>query len=101
MEDSPVTGRATELAKEYKALVIGILQQRGAWQVIDSVQQITDPGQLTDTAGWASYLDLEHKAQLLAETDVVKRLELLGRGEGRRLAVVLNAMVAALLAEPR
>ena len=67
----------TELAKEYKALVVGILQQRGAWQVIDSVQQITDPGQLADTAGWASYLDLEHKAQLLAETDVLKRLELL------------------------
>jgi ATP-dependent Lon protease len=77
LAESPVTGRATELAKEYKALVVGILQQRGAWQVIDSVQQITDPGQLADTAGWASYLDLEHKAQLLAETDVVKRLELL------------------------
>ncbi|MDN5748560.1 MAG: endopeptidase La [Pseudonocardia sp.] len=77
IEDAPVTGRATELAKEYKALVVGILQQRGAWQVIDSVQQITDPGQLADTAGWASYLDLGHKAQLLAETDVVERLELL------------------------
>jgi ATP-dependent Lon protease len=75
--EQPVTGKATELAKEYKALVIGILQQRGAWQVIDSVQQITDPGQLADTAGWASYLDLDHKAQLLAETDVVRRLELL------------------------
>jgi ATP-dependent Lon protease len=74
--DQPVTGRMTELAKEYKALVVGILQQRGAWQVIDSVQQITDPGQLADTAGWASYLDIEHKAQLLAETDVLKRLEL-------------------------
>jgi ATP-dependent Lon protease len=77
VEDGPVPGRATELAKEYKALVVGILQQRGAWQVIDSVQQITDPGQLADTAGWASYLDLEHKAQLLAETDVVRRLDLL------------------------
>ncbi len=77
IEDGPVTGRATELAKEYKALVVGILQQRGAWQVIDSVQQITDPGQLADTAGWASYLDTAHKAQLLAETDVTARLELL------------------------
>jgi ATP-dependent Lon protease len=77
VEDGPVTGKATELAKEYKALVIGILQQRGAWQVIDTFQQISDPGQLADTAGWASYLDLEHKAQLLAEADVVKRLELL------------------------
>ena len=75
--DPPVTGPDDELAKEYKALVVGILQQRGAWQVIDSVQQITDPGQLADTAGWASYLDLEHKAQLLAETDVQAPLELL------------------------
>jgi ATP-dependent Lon protease len=77
--DETVTapGKAAELAKEYKALVVGILQQRGAWQVVDSVQQITDPGQLADTAGWASYLDLDHKAQLLAEIDVIKRLELL------------------------
>jgi ATP-dependent Lon protease len=75
--EQPVTGRTTELAKEYKSLVIGILQERGAWQVVDSVQQISDPGQLADTAGWASYLDLEQKSQLLAETDVVKRLELL------------------------
>ena len=63
-----------------------ILQQRGAWQVIDSVQQITDPGQLADTAGWASYLDLEHKAQLLAETDVVERLELLVEWTAEHLA---------------
>jgi ATP-dependent Lon protease len=75
--DPPANGRTQELAKEYKALVVGILQQRGAWQVIDSVQQITDPGQLADTSGWASWLDLEHKIQLLTETDVAKRLELL------------------------
>ncbi len=71
------TGRTHELAKEYKALVVGILQQRGAWQVIDSVQQTTDPSQLADLAGWASYLTNEQKSQLLAETDVTARLELL------------------------
>ena len=27
--------RPTELAKEYKSLVIATLQQRGAWQVVD------------------------------------------------------------------
>ena len=66
-----------ELAKEYKALVVSILQQRGAWQVIDSVEQTTDPGALADLAGWASYFDDAQKAQLLAETDVQTRLELL------------------------
>ncbi|RZT83747.1 ATP-dependent Lon protease [Pseudonocardia sediminis] len=77
VEDAPVTGRTQELATEYKVLVVSILQQRGAWQVIDSVQQTTDPGALSDLAGWASYLTTEQKAQLLAETDVTRRLELL------------------------
>ncbi|GEL17981.1 endopeptidase La [Pseudonocardia asaccharolytica] len=77
VEDGPVTARTEELAKEYKALVVAILQQRNAWQVIDSVQQTTDPGQLADLAGWAPYFDVEQKAQLLAETDVDRRLELL------------------------
>ncbi|MFP5072321.1 endopeptidase La [Pseudonocardia nantongensis] len=75
VDESEPTGRTHELAKEYKALVVGILQQRGAWQIIDSVQQTTDPGQLADLAGWASWLDLAHKAELLAETDVTARLE--------------------------
>ncbi|MBW0106502.1 endopeptidase La [Pseudonocardia sp. KRD-291] len=77
VQDAQVTGRTQELAKEYKALVVSILQQRGAWQVIDSVQQTADPSALSDLAGWASYLDNEQKAQLLAETDVTRRLELL------------------------
>jgi ATP-dependent Lon protease len=75
--DPAPTGRVLELAKEYKALVVSILQQRGAWQVIDSVEQTSDPGALADLAGWAPYFDDAQKAQLLAETDVQKRLELL------------------------
>ena len=54
---------------------MSILQQRNAWQVIDSVEQTTDPGALADLAGWASYFDDAQKAQLLAETDVQRRLE--------------------------
>jgi ATP-dependent Lon protease len=68
--------RAVELAREYKALVTTILQQRGAWQVIDSVQQMTDPGALADTAGWAPYLSNAQKLRLLETTDVAERLEL-------------------------
>jgi ATP-dependent Lon protease len=77
VDDPAPTGRVLELAKEYKALVVSILQQRGAWQVIDSVERTTDPGALADLAGWASYFTDEQKAQLLAETDVQRRLELL------------------------
>jgi ATP-dependent Lon protease len=75
--DGPTTGHAEELATTYKALVVSLLQRRNAWQVIDSVQQITDPGQLADTAGWSSWLDTERKLTLLSEPDATKRLELL------------------------
>ncbi|HTF55447.1 MAG TPA: LON peptidase substrate-binding domain-containing protein, partial [Pseudonocardia sp.] len=77
IEDVPTTGRTETLAKEYKALVVSLLQRRNAWQVIDSVQQINDPGQLADTAGWSSWLDTERKMTLLAEPDATIRLELL------------------------
>ncbi|SDS02446.1 endopeptidase La [Microlunatus soli] len=69
------TARATELVAEYRPLVTSILQQRNAWQVIDSIQKLSDPGQLADTAGWAPYLDQEQKLILLAEPDVEVRLE--------------------------
>ena len=73
--EPPTTGRTTELAAEYKALVVSLLQRRNAWQVIDSVQSITDPGQLADTAGWSSWLSGERKLELLAEPDPTVRLE--------------------------
>src|SRR5215831_17263614 len=75
----PETGqgaRANELAKEYKSLVIATLQQRGAWQVVDSIQQIDDPSAIADRAGYASYLTAEQKLALLETADLVQRLEL-------------------------
>ncbi|MGI8458635.1 MAG: endopeptidase La [Propionibacteriaceae bacterium] len=76
-DTNATSGHVAELARDYKAMVVSLLQRRNAWQVIDSVQQITDAGQLADTAGWASYLDLAKKSELLAEGDVEKRLQLL------------------------
>jgi len=72
------TGRgpkAEELAKEYKSLVISVLQTRGAWQVVDSIQQIDDPSLMADRAGYASYLTAEQKLTLLETADVTERLE--------------------------
>ena len=67
--------RAQELAREYKTLVVSVLQQRGAWQLIDAVQRLTDPSAWptppatpptwTPTRSW-----------LLETADVVQRLEL-------------------------
>jgi ATP-dependent Lon protease len=69
------TQRAEQLGSEYKSLITSILQERSAWQVIDSVGQISDPGQLADTAGWAGYLSQDQKISLLTEPDAVSRLE--------------------------
>src|SRR4051812_24904224 len=76
MPDEGVTERAQELAREYKSLVVSVLQQRGAWQLIDGVQRLTDPSAVADTAGYASYLGAEQKLTLLETTDLVRRLEL-------------------------
>ena len=77
LDDSPVTDAVKELGKEYKGLVVTILQKRNAWQVIDSVQRMTDPSALADTAGYASYLELEQKRELLETPDTEARLTLL------------------------
>ncbi|OLF14842.1 endopeptidase La [Actinophytocola xanthii] len=78
VEVSPVpaaSDRARELAKEYKSLVITMLQQRGAWQVVDTVQQEADPSALADMAGYAPYLSDEQKLWLLETADTAERLE--------------------------
>ncbi|MBB4692836.1 ATP-dependent Lon protease [Actinoplanes abujensis] len=69
------TEHARELAAEYKKLVVSVLQRREAWQVIDSVSAIDDPGDLADTAGWAPYLTNDRKRDLLETPDVEARLE--------------------------
>lgn len=72
-----ITDRARELAEEYKHLVVAVLQRREAWQIIDSVHQMTDPSAIADAAGYAPYLSVERKRELLETTDVEKRLETL------------------------
>ena len=68
--------RAQELAREYRGLVVSVLQARGAWQLVDGVQRLTDPSVVADAAGYASYLTAQQKLTLLETPDVVRRLEL-------------------------
>ena len=72
-----VTDHARELAEEYKRLVVAVLQRREAWQVIDSVHQMTDPSAIADAAGYAPYLSADRKRELLENPDVESRLETL------------------------
>ncbi|MCW2817210.1 MAG: endopeptidase La [Nocardioides sp.] len=77
VDDEPVTDHVRELADDYKRLVVALLQRREAWQVVDTVQRMSDPSVLADAAGWASYLSDERKRELLETPDVEQRLELL------------------------
>jgi len=74
-QDETVGEHAGELAREYKSLATMILQQRGAWQFVDSVQGISDPATLADLAGYAPYLTSEQKVWLLETADVGERLQ--------------------------
>src|SRR6478609_9049566 len=77
VDDEPITDRTKALAAEYKSLVIANLQKQDAWQVINTVEKMTDPSVLADAAGWAPYLTNEQKREVLETPDVAARLELL------------------------
>lgn len=66
--------RTLELAREYKALVTTVLGKRGAWQVVDHVQALEDAGDLADNSGYAPYLSLQQKIEVLQTIDVQERL---------------------------
>ncbi|SHK77670.1 endopeptidase La [Actinacidiphila paucisporea] len=69
-------GAVAELMKEYKALATSWLRKRGAWQVVDRVQQIEDVSQLADNSGYSPYLTTEQRVELLETVDPVARLKL-------------------------
>ncbi len=74
LDDITSTEDLSEAMREYKAILSSLLQQRGAWQMVDGVQQIDDPSALADLAGYAPYLTTEQKITLLETVDVAERL---------------------------
>lgn len=83
-----VTDEIKSLAAEYKKLLLVMLQRREAWQIIDYVNQLTDPSALADTSGYASYLSDVQKRQLLETDDVAERLRVLIDWTSEHLAEV-------------
>ncbi|MFC9385804.1 endopeptidase La [Streptomyces venezuelae] len=72
----PLPGQVADLVKEYKALATTWLKKRGAWQVVDRVQQIDGVGALADNSGYSPFLTVEQKVALLETADPVARLKL-------------------------
>jgi len=75
--EAAATDETRALAAEYKKLLLAYLQRREAWQIVDFVNQLTDPSAVADTAGYASYLTQVQKRQLLETPDVAERLRAL------------------------
>ena len=76
VDEPAATPRARELAREYRAVVETILEQRGARRIADVLAGVDDPGQLADTAAYSPELTMEQRVQLLETIDVEERLEL-------------------------
>ncbi len=94
-EAAPVPEETFKLAADYKKLLLAMLQRREAWQIIDFVNQLSDPSALADTAGYASYLTQVQKRQLLETPDVAERLRVLIEWTGAQLAEVeVNEKIA-------
>jgi ATP-dependent Lon protease len=70
------TDRARVLAKEYRAVVETIFENRGVPRLSEALREITDPGAMADTAGYAPELSVEQKIEVLETIDVEARIEL-------------------------
>ncbi|GII93732.1 endopeptidase La [Sinosporangium siamense] len=75
VEREPAGEAAAEYARQYKALATTILQKRGAWQIVDGVNQIEDASVLADSGGYAPWLTTAQKIELLETPDPAVRLE--------------------------
>ena len=74
--EAPVTESATELAREYRAVLENILLSRGARQIAERLREVTEPSQVADLAGYSADLSLAQKVQVLETIDVEARLRL-------------------------
>ncbi|MFN2569826.1 MAG: LON peptidase substrate-binding domain-containing protein, partial [Candidatus Dormibacteria bacterium] len=74
-EPEVATERATELAREYRALLESVLESRGAPGVVQFLRAARTPGHLADLAGYSPDLSIEQKLEVLETLDVEARLE--------------------------
>jgi ATP-dependent Lon protease len=74
-DDTP-SGRAIELAREYRATLENIVESRGIPQVAEFLRGISDPGQIADMAGYSPDISFERKVEVLETVDVEARLEM-------------------------
>jgi ATP-dependent Lon protease len=84
---TPPRSRTADLEREYRAVVLEILELRGDdGRVAAFLRSIAEAGALADTSGYSPDLSFAQKVQLLETLDVVERLTLALRLQRERLA---------------
>jgi ATP-dependent Lon protease len=74
LEPDPPSEKATELAREYRALLENLLESRGVPQVVQFLRAARTPGHLADLAGYSPDLSTEQKLEVLETLDLEERL---------------------------
>ena len=75
VEEQDPSPRAKELARQYRAVLEGIVESRGVPQVAEFLRGISDPGTIADTSGYSPDISFERKVEVLETIDVEARLE--------------------------
>jgi len=84
---TPPRSRTMDLEREYRAVVMEILEHRGDdGRIAAFLRSIIEPGALADTAGYSPDLTFAQKVELLQTLDVVERMSLALRLQRERLA---------------
>src|ERR1700721_3738749 len=65
LDEGEPTPAASELAREYRAVLENILLSRGAGRIAAQLRDITEPGLLADVAGYSPDLSLTQKVEVL------------------------------------
>jgi ATP-dependent Lon protease len=71
---SELPATVDDLAREYRATVDAILEERGAGRLASGLRGVTDPGVLADTIAYSPDLAFERRVELLEALDVAERL---------------------------
>src|SRR5690606_18725586 len=75
-DGQPDDEQTMELAREYRAIVEEILELRNAdSRILAFLRNVTEPGELADTAGLSPDLNFDQKFELLDTLNVTARLE--------------------------
>jgi ATP-dependent Lon protease len=67
--------RASELARQYRAVLETLLEARGVPGMPRFLRGISKPGHLADISGYSAELSFEQKSEILTTLDVEERLE--------------------------